>query len=196
MNRNIQKISTLFFASVLLFSCSKSDSDDVEPATKNAFVISDQEFALDAGLIENYGETDEDVYDFDITLYSSSVTVVEEDGEYYELAGEGNAVYLDFSSSSASDLTPGTYSYSEGYEAGTFAVGVAISNANFASGIGTDYFVESGSVTVDKDGDTYTITFDVTLDSGEKMTGSYTGVLKLYDYTSAFAINAGSRKSK
>lgn len=196
MNRNIQKISTLFLASVLLFGCSKSDDDDVEPAANNSFIINDQEYALDAGLIENYGETDLDVYDFDITLYSSAVTVVEEDGEYYELAGEGNALYFDFASSTESDLAPGTYTYSDAYEVGTFAVGAAVADADFGSESGTGYFVESGTVTVEKDGDTYKITFDVTLDTGDNMTGSYSGLLKLYDYTSVSAINAGSRKSK
>jgi hypothetical protein len=114
-------------------------------------------------------------------------------GTFYDSypKGIGNAIKLRFTSINRTNLPPGNYSYS--YASTTPEVFGFISvytGYDFTRLSGTrDRPSQSnkgnGQVTISKNGDTSTISYQFTFDTGEKVTGSFKGVLNL-DWYSTF----------
>lgn len=149
---------------------------------KSNLLYDGQEYYLDKGIIEFYGQYNESPasYNFDVTLYSSGIDF---DGE--EPTGQGHAIYWEMFSSSATDLVPGTYSFdvNETYNANTFDFGIAVFNFDMTNQIGNEVPVTGGTVIIEKSGSTYTITADCNVAGNKKVTGYYKGSLTFYDYS-------------
>ncbi|WP_302151469.1 hypothetical protein [uncultured Alistipes sp.] len=96
------------------------------------------------------------------------------------------------------NLIPGTFTITNDEEASdyTFLAGGCINfmNAPFPSSTNLKYYydpdnttaiqvglAQSGTVEIEKNGDNYTLTYDLTTDKGKKMTGSYTGPIVVQD---------------
>lgn len=176
MRRNYIKI--VFFSiscSILLTGCSKDD----DSGPSNYLTYSGIKYELSKGYLENYGEAwVDDVYNFDLTLCSSGITVTED-----AHSGVGNFFYFEMYSSSATELTPGTYTFSSSGDEtpSTFDEGLAGVNYDIANEIGTYLEFVGGTVIIEKTGNIYTITIDCALPSAAKVTGSYKGELIYYD---------------
>ena len=96
------------------------------------------------------------------------------------------------------NLIPGTFTITNDEEASdyTFLAGGCINfmNAPFPTSTNFCYYydpanseaiqvglAQSGTVEIEKNGDNYTLTYDLTTDKGKKMTGSYTGPIVVQD---------------
>ena len=71
------------------------------------------------------------------------------------------------------ELAPGTYTVASTDEAGTIRSSVSYLDYYPTSGLGGHY--KSGQATVSKDGNTYTIKFDITTENDQRFVGEYTG---------------------
>ncbi len=204
MNKKVVSLKTVFcalFASAaLLSSCS---SDDKDSKSNDFFTLDDSKKALSQGVLfydanPTLNEQEELYYRNEILLFSDGLkTEEEEDGEV-EVLGKGNAISIDIVSYSAT-LETGTYVWTgeeedpeefEIWDAGAFV------NFNTSTGTGARYSFTQFSLTVAKDGDTYTLEFSGTaypsiMDGNENhgpnleedpiaVTGSYTGIIEEY----------------
>jgi hypothetical protein len=171
----MKKLYLLLLALVVLASCKKDEDEGPSSNVK----YEGKTYALAKAYIENYGEWDDGLYNFDLTLASESVTVTENDA-----SGVGNIAYFEMLSSSPTELAAGTYTYSASFStANTFATGFVGLDFDIANLTGTILSLVGGTVEVKKDGANYTITFNGVLATGKTVTGTYKGTLIFYDYT-------------
>ena len=87
-------------------------------------------------------------------------------------------------SSSATELSPGTYQFSTDEAAGvpsTFNVANFGMNVNFSDETGTIVSSVSGTVKVSGTGEYRTFDFDCMTGTGEKVTGHFNGYVPAYD---------------
>lgn len=104
---------------------------------------------------------------------------------YGELGGKRHWVRFILNSSDENDVPLGTYTYDEEYKDHqmddyTFYIAIIMRNADLDEGTGdlfanTDF--SSGTVTIAKSGNVYTIDYSIVLDGGATSTGYFTGVL-------------------
>lgn len=173
---NFRILLSLFVISTLFVGCS-----DDEDTPKNYFSYNGVTTNITAGLLENFGVTDQPTYNFDITLYKG-LSYNQTSG----LMGTGDLIYFELFSSSATELVPGTYTYdalettnANTFDAGLIAMGFEVANETADEII----YIASGTITVKKDGSTYTIDIDCTSSDGKKISGYYKGSLAYGDYT-------------
>ena len=176
MKSNFIRIVFISICFSLLFTGCKKD-DNSGPT--NHLNYSGSKHELTKGYLQNYGEEfSGDVYNFDLILCSSGITVTEDAG-----SGVGNFLYFDMYSSSATELTAGSYTFSTSgsYTPSTFDEGEAGINYDIANEIGTRLSFVGGTVVIEKTGNIYTITIDCALPTAAKVTGYYKGELIYYD---------------
>ncbi len=171
----------LAMALVITASCKKDDDDD--NGQKNHLKYDGTEYNLGQGFLENYGLVDESIYNLDLILLSSSITIYETQGEIDSASGSGAIIYFEMYTSSATVLEAGTYQYDESsMDAMSFDYADFALDFDVETEEGEWIEITAGTVTVSKDGNTYTITFDCTAEGGKKVTGSFKGTLKYYDW--------------
>lgn len=132
---------------------------------------------LSWGMAFDYGEFTEGYRNYDFAIFE-----VEEDTSS-ENVNSDHSIYLWFESLGASSFDPGTYTYSDGetidenhlYEGDIiFFNGGSEDDAEF-------YFVTGGKVDISKDGSTYTLDIDVTLENGKDLKGSFSYDFEVFD---------------
>jgi hypothetical protein len=171
----MRKICLLFAAFFLLYACKK----DEESGPENYLKYNDVTYELNKGYLEYYGDYG-GVYNFDLTVASSSITI-SEDGA----SGVGNIAYFEMFSSSSTDLAAGTYTFSAtSMNANTFDEGLVGLDFDLANEVGTSLELVGGTIEVTKTGSTYEITISGVLATGKTVTGKYKGTLIYYDYSS------------
>ncbi len=153
-----------------LIGCKDNSSGSGSDAD-NSFEYDGETYTLRAGAIFDYGEFDGFInYDFILTEEDEDFESEDEEinSEYY--------IYFWLESLGEGSFNGGTFNYDDSGEAeeshlyaGELAF-VTSGNVEEAEEFG----ITGGSVEVDIDGSTYTLVFDVTLDNGEDLTGSYT----------------------
>ena len=164
--KNFIKLSYIAVIALFLFSCNKDEDDN----KKSAFLLSEVEYELTNGFIESYGLLGVDEgYNYDITLTADGF---EYNYDINDVTGTGNKVFFELYSLSDEGITNGTYQFdsSESGDEGTFGAGYAIT-----VGATAQFNVASGSLTVNKSGNTYTISFECTTVEGYPLTGYYKG---------------------
>lgn len=174
MNR-IAIISFVLLGAPFIFSgCSKPEKPD-------SFVYTVNEYPLDQGFIHNYGMPEGATgYNFDVTIYSQGVTYIR---DRHEFLGTGHLVYFQMFSSSATELSAGTYQFSTA-DAGsplTFNVANFGMSVDFTNETGTIVSAVSGTVRVSGSGDHRTFDFECMTATGEKITGHFSGWIPAYD---------------
>jgi len=174
MNR-IAIISFVLLGAAFIFSgCSKPEKPD-------SFVYTVNEYPLDQGFIHNYGMPEGATgYNFDVTIYSQGVTYIR---DRHEFLGTGHLVYFQMFSSSATELSAGTYQFSTA-DAGsplTFNVANFGMSVDFTNETGTIVSAVSGTVRVSGSGDHRTFDFECMTATGEKITGHFSGWIPAYD---------------
>jgi hypothetical protein len=159
-------LSTLFVA------CKKEDKVEL----KNSFTFQSNTFDISKGFISNYGKSGAfNATNFDIYLTTSAIT-----NTGGTVTGTGDAIYLDFNSSSATELASGTYTFDDLRDMNTFSNAVVYINYNFTTFTGGEYILDdnsTGTIKVTKTGTTYEITYSFTVDNGKKVEGYYKGSL-------------------
>lgn len=150
-------------------SCNKDDDDN---GSGDSFTYNGTTYDLSQGYIISYGNNGNESFDFDVVLVSEGL-VLDADGDF---SGTGDYVLLDLNTNSSAGLVDGTYTYDEDEEdrdSFILTFGDAGINFNPASGSGTLLEANAGTVTVDGD----EITFDLTIPGGQKIEGSFEGML-------------------
>ena len=190
-----RKILTIILLSLIIFAGCKKDSKE---STFNNYIKYDgKTYDLDKGLIENWGQWDEDeAYNLDLYLISSGITLIESGDDWDIASGKGHGIYFEMYASSSTQLDNGTYDYDAwGWEAGTFDYGWVSINYDVAlDDAEIDQDIEGGTVTINKSGDTYEITINCTDEDGKSVTGYYKGTLKYYDYDKKKSTRADKRR--
>ena len=184
----------LLLAGTVFTACNKDDDDPVVKA--NTLKYGTTEATLTKGYIENYGEDAPGIYQLDLSLYSSGVTIHLLGGGVDSLSGTGAGLYFELFTSKEDQLDTRTYTLDTlnlGAN-GTFDLAMVAMNYNFSTYTGTGSFLTSGTLAVKKDGSTYEFTFSGTDFMGVNVTGYYKGSVAYYDYSKKSIISQSDRK--
>ena len=120
-------------------------------------------------------------YSFGIDLYSNNFeTLGYEEGTENRL-GNGHFVALDLYSNSLTEITDGTYYYNRQRIAGNFNNGEFLIFNN-GKALYDENEIESGKVTVEKNGNIYKISFEGVDYTGETISGYYDGEVTKKEY--------------
>ncbi len=195
-NLNLKVMCAALAVTVAFSGCSK----DEETTTKtNSFSFEGKTYETPKGFIEYWGSADDNKSGyFDVILTSSGVRYDAASDEYITDANY-DYMYFELNSSSLTELVSGTYTYDyvdgdlgEMEKPSTFSdagVGVdVVDDETTDTEYGNDE-TTTGTVTVNKSGTTYEITYSVKLE-GKMVTGYYKGSLQAIDYS-----DEGSMKS-
>jgi hypothetical protein len=173
--KTLKSILLLAFITCAFLSC-KDDDDNggASGSGMGSFTYDGSNFALDKGSVINYGGAGNS-FNFDIILGSPSLNF----DQFGDLDGSGDSVYFELWTDQQSGLKSGTYSYDSSSEADfTFTIGqIGVGCDNN----GTCTFQDdsrSGTVTINRSGSNYDISFNLTMNGGEVITGSYDGSLR------------------
>jgi len=179
-------ILSLLIITQYLSSC-KSD-DDVNPDAAGYFMFDGNKYDLSNGFTYNMDKNNTvgtDGYRIDIRLNSSGFKIEEENGKLKGLSGNGHGISFYIYSASPDQILSQVYNFNDGsrnigdYEYSAFAV-----NADTDASTNTIFKCTQGSITVNREGSQYDLTF-----SGEYyhedygsyfVTGSFKGELKMY----------------
>lgn len=143
-------------------------------------------YDLGGGYLDYYGQWGGTSHNYDLILYSSGLTWVEQI-EYF--TGAGHVMYFEMFTSSQTNLGSGvyTYDYWETYEANTFDYGFFMLNFNADQETAeVDSDITAGTVTVVSSGNNYQITVDCTDSLDKSLTAYYEGTLNVYDWSETF----------
>jgi hypothetical protein len=170
MNKKL--LSILFLALLAINFQACKDDDEAKP--KNEFTSGGETFSLESGdlslFVDEHPESGDPVYKWTVFIISD------------QLADKWHWVSFHLIGDSETSLTEGTYTYDPEYTQDnfTFFFGEVAKNYIVEDGEGdVSEDFESGTVKVAKSGDTYTITFDVTLDGGATAKGQFIGELPI-----------------
>ena len=115
-------------------------------------------------------------YNFDLMILGEGITY-SASGD--SLAGTGNYLYFEMFTSDSTTLASGTYNFNaNSTAAGIFDIGEGFQNYNMSTGTSDDYLeATTGTVTIDRDGDTYIIDIEISDGAGGTITAHYEGTL-------------------
>ena len=175
-------------AVIAVFSGCSKDEDTVKT---NSFSFESKSYDTPKGFIEFYGpESDNKSANFDVFLASSEV-IYDVASDDYNTGANYDYVYIELNSSSLTELVSGTYTYDnidlemdELAKPNTFSyssVGVDVVDETVDHEYSSDE-TTTGTVTVNKSGTTYEITYSVKLE-GKMVVGYYKGSLTAIDYS-------------
>lgn len=184
---NLKFIVLLAIASAFLMSCEKDDDDD--DGGSNSIVFDGTSYSIKDGLISDYGAYDTH-WNYDFVLVNAALTEVTEDGYTYFDAPEATFyVYAELFSPGTSSFQTGTFQYmsydasAEDVDGKYYFYDVTVGTRNADGTNEMDYEATAGTVKVTGSGSNYTIEFDVTVEGGKTVKGSYSGTFKTEDET-------------
>ena len=153
---------------LVIISCKKNNDEK-----ENAFIVNEKSFSTPNGYLEIYSPK-EDGGVFDIALT---------DGEYivdsFDYVFSNTLVYFDFKSPSTTELSPGEYTYNNDWPPYSFDYGSVVMYGYY----GVEFDITDGSVNIGKSGETYEITYDVTIGDKTIINGYFKGPLEEIDQT-------------
>jgi len=155
--------SALILTLVLTFAVTCKKDDDKQ----NSFIVNETEFLTPNGYLWIFSP-EEDGGNFDIVLT---------DGEYITDSALyfnwNTLVYFDFKSPSTAELSSGEYVFDAAWTPNTFDDGFVVMYG--LSGVSFD--ITDGSVYVEKTGESYEISYNITIGSSTPLIGYYKGPL-------------------
>lgn len=171
----MKKLIVIFIISILATSCS-----DEEPSLKSSFSINGTDYSTPNGYIEHETESDSDPFYYYILLTNGDVN-----GSDCAFSNQiGQLFAFEIISTSSSELAAGVYEYDKfgiGDKAEVFNT-FFMTDMVFSEGCSVDsnnvyHDLESGVLTITKNGNSYNIEYSFeTLDFGT-IEGSFSGVL-------------------
>jgi len=181
---------------LLMFNCGDDDDDStpVNPLADNVLRVGNVSYDLEWGSILNYGEYDSGIINLDLELWSTGV-IESESG--CGASGDGQGIYFEMFTSNETSLDDGTYTYNMDPELGTWDYGDYILNLSDINDNDDPWILlDSGSVTIDKTGSNYNISWNLVDGDGVSITGNFSGSLNYCDYTGEdFQPNGSSKRS-
>ena len=192
--KNLKLLFLLVSISLVSFSCGSDDDGDGGTAGgSGVLVYGDTEYQLKSGVIADYGEYFDGVYNFDVSLVDSGIRIV--DGETIPTNDTFSGVYFELFTSNSQDLEEGVYTFGNGIEAGTYSSAEVIIETAFDEDYEA-FEINSGTFTVLDDGSSYEFEFEGTTYNGTSFSGYYTGSLVSVDYSSELSRSAASNTTK
>jgi hypothetical protein len=167
-----------------MFNCGDDDDDsnNVNPLADNVLIVGDDSYDLEWGSILNYGEFEEGSGIINLDLELWSIGIIEPESGC-EPSGEGQGIYFEMFTSNDTSLDDGTYTYNMDPELGTWDFGDYILDfSDTNEDDETWIFLDSGSVTIDKTGSNYNISWDLVDGDGISITGNFSGGLNYCNY--------------
>lgn len=174
----------------LLFLCSCSKDEDEPKNELNVLTFDGTPYTMVDGIVEDYGHGflfdngSSPHYNFDFSVFDGEVTLIENG---YTSIGVSLEVYIELFAPGES-FTAGTFSFvnedtaTESDVVGKYIFADASVTVVPDSGSDVDYEAVGGSVTVSGSGTTdYTIEFDLQLEGGTSLTGTYSGDFQYSD---------------
>ena len=190
--KNLKLLFLLVSISLVSFSCD-SDDDGGSASGSGVLVYGDTEYQLKSGVIADYGESFDGLYNFDISLVDSGIRVV--DGETIPTNDTFSGVYFELYTSNSQDLLEGVYAFGNNTEAGAYTYAEVIIEAAYDDEYEA-FEINSGTFTVLDDGSSYEFEFEGTVSNGTSFSGYYTGSLVSVDYSSDFGRSATPNATK
>lgn len=170
------KISLFILLVLSIFSCKK------EETIVNYFEYEQIKYEIDEGIIESYGKInpEDPGYNYDISLFSTGIVFNSLEGSF---SGSGNIIVLQMYSNLESNFSLGTYTFDSSGDKNpfTFDLGRFGLFVNMDEQSGTIILVNSGSIVISKDEDSWSFTFNCSTLAGNTITGSFSGSLDPYD---------------
>lgn len=161
-------------AIVFLVSCEEAGAGSDDDSPDSYFTYRGETYELDRLFRQPQGEnegTNETGFAIGLNMIGPGVTL-EDSGLF---GGTGDQAYLEVNTATQDTLTEGTYDSAGTAQVGNFSAGVYRLGYNFNESTGDTASPSTGSVTVSKSGDTYTIEFDVTTTAGCPIEGRFVG---------------------
>jgi hypothetical protein len=174
----LSKFSFLALALAIGFTSCKKDSDgNGSSNAASEMTIKGTSSTIGSGVIIDNGTIDNGNFNFDLELFAEGLTFHSEEDS---LSGTGNVLYFEMFTSDSTGLDAGTYVFNQ--TTGDKTLDIASAIVNFDSELEeSDEHISatSGSVTIDKDGNTYIIDIEFTDGDGNNVTAHYEGTLYL-----------------
>lgn len=191
--KNLKLLFLLVSIALVSFSCGNDDDDGGSTnGGSGVLVFGDTEYQLKAGIIEDYGEYYDGVFNFDISLVSSTLTII--DGEAIPNDNTFSGVYFELFTTNSQDLAEGVYTFGNNVEAGAYNYAEVIIDATIESY--NDFEINSGTFTVLDDGSSYEFEFEGTVSNGTSFSGYYEGALTEFDFSDDFDRSAAPISKK
>ena len=181
--KNLLKI--LWIAPLLLmFNCGDDDDDsnNVIPQGDNVLIVGDVSYDLEWGSLLNYGEFEPGIINIDLELWSPGIIEPESGCDLEE--GEGQGLYFEMFTSNETSLDDGTYTYNMDpalttWDFGDYNLNLSDENTDANDGLWVE--LESGTVSIEKTGSNYNISWNLVDVNDVSITGTYSGSLNLCD---------------
>jgi len=176
----MKQILLLSLAFVLI-SCSNDDENNNENPnlTDNFLTIGSTNYELKGGSIEDYGEYEAGIFNFDIVLITTSVNFI--GGEFMPEDQVYSGIYFELFTDNQGDLAVGTYTQValEDIGAQTFEYSEIAQNVEFEDEDDSGIFSElvEGSIDIISNGPEYELEFNGVDDLGRTISGYYKGTL-------------------
>ncbi|MEM8567575.1 MAG: hypothetical protein AAGF85_14030 [Bacteroidota bacterium] len=143
----------------------------------NKFQFGEVDYTTSHGYYESYGSDDSGAsVNYDIHLMSVAKESMHERFDY---------VLLDLNSDDSGEVAIGNYSYSDtenkNIESFTFNSASVLINYDANSYSGDVYFAIDGKLEIGKNGEKYTLEYELLLENGKVVTGFYEGNLMPWD---------------
>ncbi|MDC0571541.1 hypothetical protein OAO52_06555 [Flavobacteriaceae bacterium] len=168
----------LLVAVITIYSC--SGGDDNNSNSINKLIVDGVEYPLESGTLLNYG-SEGGIYNIDLDIQSPGIVV--SDCTENSAIGQGQNIYFEMWTSEPDFLDSMTYSIvdEEFLEVGNITTSDYILNYDSDLQENNWTIISSGSVDVQKSGNNYTISWNLTGALGEVITGNYSGTLMYCD---------------
>ncbi len=174
-------------------ACNNDDDDDDGRGNTSSMQSSGtatfqgQTYDLVDGYIDDYGSGSTH-YNYDFNLFDMEVEVITVDGETVAIPNlnSGFYIYMELFSNGTAGFQTGTFDYEPGfdYDGKDYFDFIVLLVDNDEDG---DLFnnpgitADGGSVTIDRNGDDWTIDFNLELDNGSTLTGNFEGKMPIID---------------
>jgi|SaaInlStandDraft_1057018.scaffolds.fasta_scaffold87986_2 hypothetical protein len=187
----MKKILFLFIP-LTLIGCGDSDGNgntNVDPnETNNVLIVDGVEYPLESGTLLNYGGQ-QGLYNIVLDIYSPGVVV--QDCIENSAIGQGHDIYFEIWTSQSDYLDSMTYNIVEDESESVGNITFSDYILDYNSDIDEQNWLEISLGTVDvlKSGDNYTISWNLTGELGEVITGNYSGTLMYCDISNNEPLN-------
>ncbi|MEM6514983.1 MAG: hypothetical protein AAF688_02280 [Bacteroidota bacterium] len=185
--KNIKFLFALLAITFVSFSCDEDDTEEVPGdgtitigVGNGSLVIDGNSSTIAGGIVINYGLFNSDpnnpLYNFDIELISDDYVISGEN-----ISGQGENVYFELLTDDANGLKNGTYTLNQTAGDFTFIDSDVNLEYDFNTGSGTEIDIVSGTLEVTRNGNNYDLSWNISGDGGQSITGTYNGTLTLFN---------------
>lgn len=147
--------------------------------------VNGTDYDLKSGIIENYGEFEEGIFNFDISLFTEPIGNVNSDNPFGDASVSG--VYFELFTTNESNIATGTYDFSSNFGSeNTFTFAAVLENCLFSTdgddvNCENEFAITGGTFTVNAVGNQFDLEFSASLMGGGSAEGKYVGSLIALD---------------